>query len=268
MENKKTLGIIDQFLIATTKWKSYVSLTEQKGRTVVKYFLLITLLITTITSVIPVAGYVTSIGGFQKFFSETLPEFEYKDGILDIDRRVTMDFLGMPITIDSTIEEYSAGDFDNTFPQQLLIGKNQLFIYQSGQVFTAKLGTLYGRHINNQTLANHSSFFNFLMFVYVFFGFLFELCSYLIGAFFYAILGVNISAQRKIKLSFSQIFKIAIYAKTCAAILDAVYSVIGNGIFGLSWIFISMIITFVFLSFGIIAHRSDKQDSDAKDLLT
>lgn len=260
MEKKEHLGIIDQFLIATTKWKSYVSLTEQKSGAVVKYLLLITLLITTITSAIPAAGYVASIGGYQKFFSQTFPPFEYKDGTLTMDRKVTMDIFGMPVTIDPTVEEYNAKNIDDTYLQQFFISKKNLCIYQNGQGYLVKLSTLSRGHITNQTLAQHAMFFNGMTLLYVIICFFFELGIYLLGSLFYAFLGLNISAQRKIKLNFNQVFKIAIYAKTGAALIGAVYQVIGKSSLGISWTIISMLITFVFLTFGIMAHGNKKED--------
>lgn len=260
MENKKHLGIIDQFLIATTEWKSYVSLTEQKTSAVVRYILLIALLITTITTAIPAAGYVTSIGGYEKFFNETFPQFEYRDGILTMERKVTMDVFGVPITIDSSIEKPKASDMDGSYLQQFFITKTDLFVYQNKQGYQIKLDKISKDRITNKTLADNEMFFNTVTVLYVVICFFMELGMYILGALFFAFVGLNIAGQRKIKLSFPQVFKIAIYARTGASIIGAVYGVIGKNSLGMTWLFISMAITFVFMTFGIMAHGNKKED--------
>lgn len=253
------MGVIDQFIASITKWKSYKELSQRKSGTVVRYVSILILLTTVMTALIPMLGFSISVGGYENFFKNQIPPFELKDGTFHIENKIDINLGAITYVADSNVEAYTKDDVDPTKIQQVFISKSNIAVYEFGRFFTISLEQLKGITLTNDTLVNFIPYIYVIEAICLFVIFLIQCGSFALSAFFYSLLGKLMCTSKKIELTFSQIFKISVYAKTLAVILDAGNQTMGYVIPAEYWYVISVTMTYVYLSFGIASHDTKKK---------
>ena len=107
MQQTDKIGFLKLFQIAVAKPKEYKKALTVKKRSVVGFVLLVSLIVVFLGTIVPVLSFSVSIGGMRHFITETLPDFEYKDGTFHIDNRVEIVQNGIRIIVDSDVEEFT-----------------------------------------------------------------------------------------------------------------------------------------------------------------
>lgn len=257
------ISIIDQFMLAVSKIKEYPKLVKQKMGRAVNYAFLVTLLITCIAYLIPLFGFHISIGGYEKFFLESIPSFAIENGEMKMDGKIDINMGGVVILADSSKQEYTSGDLKEDAMLQLLISKSNVILYEFGKAFEIKLSSLSQFKVTNQTLVEFipalyvGEVFSILIMLVI------QFFRYLVGACGYAILGLSLASMRKVSLSFSELVKIGIYGKTLAAIAGAINEAMGYPIGVEYWYSVGMCISLFYVIRGIAAHDSSRNEPTA-----
>lgn len=258
MRDKSTkIGVIDQGILAVSKTKEYPALVRQSMGRVLNFALVISILLTIIVYLIPMLAYQWSLGGLETFFQERIPTFTIANGKMEMEGELDMELLGIQIKADSSKEKYTMDDIDSEKIAQVLISNSNLLIKDLGQVFEINFETMKGT-INNQTLVGMVPYLYGAEVVLILFGIIALFLRYLLGAFGYALIGMTVASLRQIPLNLQDLFKIGIYCKVLSALVGAVNEVLAYPIPVEYWYSIGMLISFVYLTKGIVAHKTNE----------
>lgn len=115
MERTKKLSWLEQLKIACLKPREYPRLLQiGKGR-VVCFFIVISFLITFLGYGMNVIGFSVSVGGTKNFIMNRLPEFELKNGTLEMDGALNFELGGFHIAADTSKDQVDTEEFSNSF---------------------------------------------------------------------------------------------------------------------------------------------------------
>ena len=261
-EQNKQISIIDQFIYAISKIKAYPLLVKQSMGEVFKFVVIISILITGISFVIPVIGYHISLGGLQNFFQERLPRFTIENGELTMDGKLDMDLFGVGIKVDPNVEKYTEKDLDENSLGEILISKTNIIISNVMIVNEIPFDGLNGSKITND------SFVDLIPYIYgaevflVFMMILSQIVVYLAGAAGYILIAfVFLPLKSEVRLTATDLFKIGVYCKTLSALLTAINSTLGYVVGYDLWYTLSIIISWVYFFKGIMAHNEKNKMS-------
>lgn len=221
-QEKKKLGFFDQIIYSVQPSK-YGSLLEQKKRKVIFYTIFLMFCLAVMNFVIPVAGFFSSVGGYDQFVTEGIPKVELKDGILQVGNRIEMGKNSSTyILVDTTKERAKMEDINKEdHLSEILVTKNNMIVYNGGwQTVEIDFAQLKGITLNNDGLLNLKSFVYALLFISFLTSMITQGISYLLQAVFVALLCWGPFAIRGAKRrSFGSVFAAAIYAKTVPEIV-------------------------------------------------
>lgn len=255
MNESKRIGLIDQFITSVIKWKQYPALTKQKTGRVAAYLLVLVLLTTTISAVIPSIGYAISVGGFKNFILNGLPQFELKDGALSMEQRIEIDLGIAKYIVDTEKETFTKQDIDQDAYQEILISSKNIYLYEAGRLMQAPLSVFGNLYMDNEKLSNYTPMFYLIQVLSIVISYLGSLIMYLFSALLYSLFGLFMGVTKSVQMNFGTIFKVAIYAKSLSVIVGAVNQVMGYPISDYIWTSVAMFITFFYVTFGVAAHR-------------
>ena len=256
-ENMK-IGMIDQSIFAMSKTKEYPSLVKQKMSRALSFALLLSILLTMITYIVPMIGYQYSLGGLENFFTERIPTFSIEKGEMTMDGTLDIQLAGFQLKADSQKERYTKEDVDSDLIGQVLISKSNLLFKDLGQVFEIQFVDIPLATINNQSLVGLIPYIHGIEIGMFFVLVLATFFRYLVGAVGYALVGMTFTSMQQIPLTFSELFKIGIYCKVFSALASAINETLGYPIPFEYWYSIGMIISLVYLTRGIAAHRKNE----------
>ena len=223
-QEKQKLGFFDQIIYSVQPSK-YGRLLKQKRRSVIFYTIFLMFCLAVMNFVVPVAGFFSSVGGYDQFVTEGLPDVELKDGMLQVENRIEMGKNSPSyILVDTSIERAKVEDINKEdHLAEILVTKNNMIVYNGGwQTVELDFAQLKGLSLNNESLLNLKGF----VYVMLFFSFLTSMISqaatYLFQAAFVAILCWGPFTIRGAKRrSYGSVFAAAIYAKTVPEIVMA-----------------------------------------------
>ena len=255
MQQTDKIGFLKLFQIAVAKPKEYKKALTVKKRSVVGFVLLVSLIVVFLGTIVPVLSFSVSIGGMRHFITETLPDFEYKDGTFHIDNRVEIVQNGIRIIVDSDVEEFTEDDLEDDTIAEILISKNNMRIKNS----LASQGNLNldfkdvgsGTFTNEDMTAYIPLFYACVIAVSI--GVLFTtIYQYLISALIFAICARSVARTMKKDLSFGKCYVLALMAKATIAIINSMGMAADiTFMSSMAWAFISFGIIMVYLYLGI-----------------
>lgn len=262
MNEDSKMNIFQQLRAAVTQMKAYKKLAGKSMITVIGYLCVLMVITTFISSVIPVIGYVVSIGGYENFFNNQVPKFELSNGVLEMEHRLSFDNGVTSVIIDSDVDVYKEADVSADFLQQILVSKSNIIIKNLGQTVQMPLSQMSNITLVNEDLANMSPIIYAFIVLITILTFFLSAVKYLLAALMFACLGLVLSSAQGMKLKFTQLFKISIYAKTTAILVASFNVVLGYLIPSFLWVSISVMITCFYIAAGINAHRNSDAPSN------
>lgn len=134
METKEQrLGFFDQ-VICSVQPKKYSELLGQKGKTVVRYVLILALCLSIMQFLIPAAGWFLSFGGLDNLFTEVLPAIELQDGKLSVGNKIEIgENSATYILIDTERVSMQESDLNTEdYISEILVAEENMIMYTSG----------------------------------------------------------------------------------------------------------------------------------------
>ncbi len=249
---KERVSFTEQIRIALSKPLWYKSLFRQSVGQHIGYFIILTLLITVIQCIIPMAAYIKSAGGLQYMVYEGLPSFSVKNGELSVDSAVDIEYAGIRLIIDTSRERFSVSDaqsvaegMDDSMPIVYLISKTNVAC--NANSVTMDLSSMAWEYDNDALYRDAP----LLLIGYVMLFVLWTVAGYIVSACFFALFGYLMNKALKLNLKFRQIFLIALYAKSVEIILEAILEVLGISILYYIGTIIGIFITCNYMTRGM-----------------
>lgn len=257
----KNMNIFTEMVHSVYDLKGYGKFLKNGKRRTFLYGFLLSLLYILVSFVLPTAASVAASGGIESLLEESVPEFTLKDGKLRVAEPVEYTLYdnlqgGIYIRIDTenaVTQEITEVDLV-AFEKAVVMDADHVLLKTNGEIVRASYEDLSLGDWNRETL-----FSELLPFARVLLGalsavvILSAVIGFFAGAFFTAALGSVIGSILKYRLDFSDLFKLAVHARTAPILIKAVLA------WSPVWIPFSLV-----LNFGISAVYMWKAISDIK----
>ena len=256
------MKLMDVFVNSILRPKELVNVTIQTKDRFKRYLFFLSLLVTVMVFVIPVACRIISFGGFNKLFTETMPEISMNDGKLEADKRFEMNLGYADILIDTNLSEYKFEDF-TTEGYFIAIGSDTTKFVRVGDkkdadsysvIYAYSNAELFPNGFNNQFLVKC------IPLIYIAFVFAFFLLAAITGlrywffAVVYAFLSRSLTAIIKVQITFKDAIHLCFYAQTIAILLINMNTAVGYMVYPTFASIIGVIITVVVIHKAVRPH--------------
>jgi hypothetical protein len=247
-DNKPTFS--EQIVYAMFRPSKYVNLLDLKNGRFVRFIIVMMVVLSIVTFVIPTGAVITGFGGFENLFTRVIPALSVEDGKLQIEEPFSMTFDQYNVLID-TDDASPADEKLSKAGAYIAIGSQVIrFAFSTGtevhDYSTLSLSGLLSDTFTNQTLTELiPSIYTgmFITFVLMCFGFFIKY------AFFALLLALIASfANKKLELgiSFGNLFKLGFYSESLAMVLTNFNDALG---YPLPYIIVNFIAIFISLQF-------------------
>lgn len=238
------MNIFKQFCISIYKFSDYAQLLYNRKRTVICYFLLLALF-AGIIELLPACGFIYSHNGISGIVEEYVHDFYIKDGKLSCDTydvsvseaRIYID------TINDFEPESKVGDEPIYF-----IANSTEFIYSNGVAIASGKFSDYGDFSKEKLLELVSSkkFIVALISASIISTWIAEIFMGIFSVIFLALVGNLINtAKIQAQVTFSELHKIAVYARTFPVMLSSIFALFGLNLNII--IVVGLMITYMYL---------------------
>lgn len=268
---KTKFNFFQQIYTAVMKPAQYFKLSKVGGGRLTGFVFLFVLLLSLFTTV-PMTFELFGANGVTKVLHEDLPDFKMANGELTVADRFEKKEGLTYILVDTNIEKFTSDDVDHLYNEVILVSKTNIITYQNSkmqEVRFADLGNLsFDKNIINVILP----FIYIIFFMVLIFIYLFMVAGYYITALLYSLVGLIVSGVSHINLPYGRIFKVAIYGKVTASILnvilDLINGLVGNSIPGFVGTLISIIVTCTYVVYGTLSHHNESTQEPSQTIST
>lgn len=263
MNQGHKFNFFEQIAYAVARPMQYYRLTKvNSSRLTVFIFLL--LLITSIVSAVQISYNLFGPTGLSRYLREDIPEFDLTDGLLYVSERIEDINNNSYVLVDTDIYEFTTADIDESYDQVILISQTNLIIYRPyGRIQAVRFNNLEGLHLDNSIIGNILPFIYLIVALGIIISYIFKVIIYCISALFYSLAGLIVSAASRANLTYSTIFKTAIYSKVPVCLLFTILDLTPITVAGLTRTGVSLLITCLYVVFGIISHTSKEAYTEA-----
>lgn len=227
------MNIFAELVHSVYDFKSYPGFRRNNGGKVFLYGLLLTLIYFLLSMVLPVAVTLLGFGGFGNIARETIPDFRLEDGTLWVEE--AYDFQqydsyqgGICMKVDTSrpiTEEITDVDL-LAFDRVLILDAEHMIVKAEG---SSAIRLSYddldlGDWDRDSFLEELMPFVPVVLWVSLVLILCMGLLGFFLGALVAAVMGTIISALMGCRLKFGELYKLAIYARTPALLVEAVYA--------------------------------------------
>lgn len=250
------MNMADRFMTAMFLPKEYNKLLRLSAGKLVQFLAVLILLVTVIQYAIPALGALAGMGGVKNIILNEIPEFSLENGTFFLDEKIekTDETSGIYVIVDTSVDKYTKEDVPKNMIQAILISKSNILVYNQmaglgGMVQENKFEDLQGITINNQTVADQSvMIYVSLFFLFIFFYFV-EIVKYLGAGLFYGFFMYLLTKTMMLEnTTFGQVYKIAMYAQSIGAVVNAVMCCINIPILVMAGSSFAMLITVMIMN--------------------
>lgn len=255
METTKEIGFFEQFKIACTSPRRYKELSSVKKGYVIVFFLIITFLTTVLGFGMDVLGFGITVGGPKNFIMNRLPDFQLKNGQLDMKDSMDFNLLGVHIVADTNKKLVDDDDFDDKYVSEILFAKKNMYVKADA---VTKIHTEVKFDDYKNVTFDNQSLLQLMPMVYILLAILFfavwvqnSIVYLLISAMIALFVRMNFRMQGT-NVAFMKVFKLAIYSRVIFEIAETIGITAGWTFFvGILWTFISYMGSYFLIMSGL-----------------
>ena len=229
MEEKT--GFFEQFYLALVKHRLYKKLISLPKKQHIIYCISITFLLTLISYVVPMTGFLVSLGGYERFFTEKLPAFTVSSGELSIEEPLDFRMNDIHIIVDDSVEAYSQEDLASQDEFVLFFSKTNMVTNLSGIPMGLNYSFFGNDAIDNQYMAGMAPQFYASIVLAGLAAWIGQMISYAFLALLFAVCGLGINKLSGANLSFGKLYCLALYAEAMFALVSQLLVYFFSGIF-------------------------------------
>lgn len=244
----------DRFITAMFLPKEYDKLLKLKMNKLISYIVCLTLLVTVIQYAIPTLGAIAGMGGIRNIILNETPDFSLKDGVFSYDEKLEKkdNDLKSYVLIDTTVDEFTKEDLPDDMVQVIMVSKSNMLVFNGatgfGNLQESKFKDMPEIVINNQSVAKMAPFIYISLFFFFGIAYFFVLGKYLFMALIYSGMVFFFVKGIMTDLTFGKTYKVAIFAQSIGAVVEAVTICIGTDLFITAGTAFSIIVSVVLMN--------------------
>lgn len=244
---KEKLNFWKRLWISIKDFERYQELAGEKVTTAVGYFFKIVLIFTIIATITGIYRFHTTFQSFLKVFDETIENMEIQDGKLkveqdDVIRLENIEFLDGKVIIDtktenqetiqSYVQEIKSTNDSVLFLQDRIVYKNGILSEPTQYSYETIMDNLGLEHLNKQEILDYFTFENLaviystLFIILLIYLYILYLASTFVDVMILSLLGFVTTKLTGLRIRYSALFNMGIYAMTLSLLLNMVYLII------------------------------------------
>ncbi|MBO5424187.1 MAG: DUF1189 family protein [Lachnospiraceae bacterium] len=214
----------EQIVYAMFKPAKYKEILKLKKRRAVLFVVVLMLVLGIVRFVVPTASIIAGFGGFESLFSNKISALEYSDGKLSIEQPFIMNFSGINVMIDTSVETITDDmlERDGTY---FAIGSKQLRcvvvadepLYELAPI---NLNELLPEGFNNAMMLELIPGLYLYMVIYFLILCVGFFIKYGFLALIFSLTANGMNKMMELRLSFGEVFMICFYGQTFGIILS------------------------------------------------
>lgn len=222
------MNIFEEMALSVYSFQSYKEFLKNKKSKVFGFGLMLVLIYFAVTMVIPFVVKDIRNGGLAKQIEEGVPDFELKDGFLQVDDIILYDADSTYIYID-TDPEYYFYDADEMkyylydYANAILIDSEKMIMKSNGEV----IGVYFSDtdfEFSKEKLIGWVPYAYAIMVVMHVLIYIWMAAVFFFGVLFVALLGMIVASCMKYQLTFGQLYLLGVYSRTLPLIIKAALS--------------------------------------------
>lgn len=227
---RQSLGFFDKVIYSVQPAK-YKELLEHTGKKIISYLLILSLCLSVMQFIIPMAGWFASFGGLDNLFHEVLPAIELQNGRLSVENKIEIGADSATyILIDTERVSMQESDLEtDKYVSEILLAEENMIIYTSGMgAMDIKYADFGNVSLDNEGLGALKPFI-YMVLVISFFTHMFsQLFDLVVWSCLMALCCWGPFRLRGAEdVSYKKLFALALYAQTVPKLLVAFNSCVG-----------------------------------------
>lgn len=260
------MNIFKEMVLSVCSFKSYKEFLKNKKSKVFGFGIVLMLIYFAFTEAIPFAINIIGAGSLTKEIRENMPDFELKDGFLQVADVIEQEIGDTYVYIDTDPEYvfYNAGEIQEylyAYSKAILMDSEKVIVKNNGRIQEAYFSDL-NFNLNKEILLGLVPFFYAIMILVFVFIYIWMTAFFFFGVLFVALIGMIVASCMKYRLTFGQLYLLGIYSRTLPLIIKAAVSFLP---FNIPFFFI---INFGLSLFIIGAAIQKMKEQDLKEPLT
>lgn len=243
------------------KVDNYKELIKNKTGMLAVYVSMLSLLAIIATVLSMAFGIQAKGGGFAQFIEESVPEFGIVEGRIWVDERYVIDDAEHGTFIYVDTEEgldrykYDLDKIIDEYKMVMIVDSEGIISKSNNQITNLRASDIdTDIHFTADDIKASMKYIYIAIVIILLLVYLFMILGYFFNALIYAIFGIAIAAAFKVKMKFSSLYKICIYAKTAVVILNILLVILGITLpFAL---FVNILITLVYICAAIYSLKN------------
>ncbi len=230
-EVSKDMGFLDQLITCLTKPKKLLGVAQLSTGKFIKYMIIMALLLSFMTYIIPVAATITGFKGFNHLFKESMPSFKAENDTLTADDKFQLNLSGFTVYMDTSEPTVDTKKIDGSGVYITIGSKNiEMVIIQAGmssKIYSYPVGVLFYNGVTNETFVKAiPEIYMVLGFSFLFMTIL-NILKYMIWALIYSIIAWGYIKRTDLHMDYWDALRLSFYAGTWGMILPNVNMAFG-----------------------------------------
>lgn len=222
------MNIFEEMALSVYSYQSYKEFLKNKKSKVFGFGLMLVLIYFAVTVIIPFAVGELRNGGLAKQIEESVPDFELKDGFLQVDDVIEIDGGSTYVYID-TDPEYYFYDADEMkyylydYATAILMDSEKMIIKSNGEVVGAYFSDIDFEFSKEKLIGWVPYAYAIIVVMHVLI-YIWMAAVFFFGVLFVALLGMIVASCMKYQLTFGQLYLLGVYSRTLPLIIKAALS--------------------------------------------
>lgn len=258
------MNIFSELFYSCAGVRKYPVFLKNKAGKVFLYVMLVILIYTGIIHVKTIPDTNAFIAEAQEAIKE-FSDFELKSGKLWMEESFYLEEDGILVMIESEygshINEYDTSEWEeilNVYESVLIMDETSILIKSEGTIEIADYPVDWV--FNRETVLGWLDYVYPIVIAFLILGYVGSVMWYFFMALFVALAGMIICTFMKQNLTFGQIYKLALYAKTLPILITGLFKLVSIDFFGFS--FVMFVIACVYV--GCAIHQMDMLEEEQK----
>lgn len=239
------MNIFSEFFHAIFGVKKYPKFLQNSGGKVFLYIMFAVLVYTAIANAMVIPESKEAMAEIKEFIRDEIPDFKLKNGELSIEEGFYIEEDGALISADSEYGSY-INQFDKSEWMQTLAEYEAVFMFDATTMLMKDESRIeimdYPAEFNfeKDQVYDLIDYGNWLVAIYLILAYICNIIIFLFATLIVALIGMIIDSFIGYHLTFGQIFKLTVYAKTCMLVVKAVLKLAGLSFGGFFFVMLTV----------------------------
>ncbi len=259
------MNVFKEMVCSIGKPAAYSEFLKNKKGKIFGYGMLLLTFYFLLSALIPLLSLQIRSGGIGHVVDDVLPEFEISRYGFWIEEPVYFEEGGVYIDLDSNyyFDTSAVSEFARGYETMFLMDSEKLIVKSEGQVQTLYLNSIGDTVLTKQGIMGMIPMIYTIIILFMIFYYVWIAALFFFGALLVSLVGLIFSSALKTRLTFGQVYILALYGRTLPLLVKGVLKLIGVSIPFFWVINFGITLVYMFLAMKKVAEQNELQMQSA-----